>query len=303
MSVKLRPSLRRSTSSGGRSKSLFETAVVRAARFGRRRVATDLVQVGDGDAALDQQPDRDVARVGRGQPVGRVAVELARDLLQRRDGGHLLGDHHVGAVQDVADAVGQARRLGVDLGLGERVAVVGHAGGEQVLHVEVGHPQAAARRARNEGRVVDRALVDLRRRAPLRDHLVLREGEAERADGIGHRVEEVGVHARGRGRRVRRVGRIDVAGARVLAEVEQVGGAHRQRRGAEHALARGAGPQEELAELVGAAGIGGADRQAHAHALEGLVVGARAVGQRRLGRAWAGSMVTGAGRVALPAGR
>ena len=45
-------------------------------------------------------------------------MELARHLLQRREGGHLLGDHDVGAVQDVADGVGQARRLGVDLAPG-----------------------------------------------------------------------------------------------------------------------------------------------------------------------------------------
>ena len=96
--------------------------------------------------------------------------------------------------------------------------------------------------------------MHVRRLAGLRLDLVLGEGEAQRADAIGHRVEEVGVHPRGRVRLVRRVGRIDVARARVLGGLEQVGGADRQRRGAEHALARGAGPQEELAELVGAAG-------------------------------------------------
>ena len=154
MSVKLSPSLRRSTSSGGRSNSLFDDPVVARSPISVVVASRpDLVRLETLDAALDQQADGDVTRVGRCQPVGRVAVELARDLLQRREGGHLLGDDDVGAVQDVADGVRQARRLGVDLGLGERVAVVGHAGGEQVLHVEVGHAQAVARRAGHERRV------------------------------------------------------------------------------------------------------------------------------------------------------
>ena len=295
MSVKLSPCLRRSTSSGGRSKSLFETPVVRAARFGRRRVATDLVQVRDGDAALDQQADRDVARVGRGQPVGRIAVELARDLLQRREGGHLLGDHDVGAVQDVADAVGQARRLGVDLGLGEGVAVVGHAGGEQVLHVEVGHPQAVARRARDEGRVVDRALVDLR--APRR--AAGRSGTPRRRSPAGRRHRS----PCRRGRRSRAWSRRACAtgwSGRRRGSPRPGRGLHAGRPGRPAATrcgtragawCRAAGRARRTCRCRR---IGGADRQAYAHPLERLVVGARAVGQRRLGRRRAGSIVTGA---------
>ena len=70
-------------------------------------------------------------------------------------------------------------------------------------------------------RVVGRAPAHAGRVARLRADLVLGEVEADRAERVVHRVEEVGIDACGGGRLPRRVGRVDVRGARVLGGVDQ----------------------------------------------------------------------------------